>query len=567
MKHNIITLLLGGCCLLNSCYELDINPLAQGSSENWYSSETEIEMALKDGYRIDFWPKDKEEWTDDYVYRETNSSIVNGTLNGQDGSVTDMWKKQYKAIARANTILANMEKAQSLNIPQNKIDLYTAEAYFLRASMYARLISHFGDVVYVTEVISIEEAFKVGRTPKAEIIPEVYNDFDKAAATLPVSYSGSTSQRATKGAALALKARFALYMGDWTVAMEAAKACIELDRYKLHPDFSDLFLSTTRNSEESIFVLPRSVSDKVTLGSEEVLNVISRNSGGWSAKDPSWDLLAAYTCTDGLPIDESPLFDSHDPFKNRDPRCTATIVAFGSRHLGFDYDPHPEALEVMNYNTGKMQKNNDTRANAQYASFNGLIWKKGVDETWLDNGKDVDPDYIIIRYADVLLMYAEAKIELNQIDQSVLDAINMVRARAYGVDKSATNLYPAVTVTDQSELRKIVRLERRMELAYEGLRYMDLVRWRLATKALSNKSYGLLYPASLLIENVTGKGGWFWPGTPGIDEDGIPDFSEMEKAGQIAVLSQRLWNDRQYLWPIPTKEILINENLRQNEGY
>lgn len=134
-----------------------------------------------------------------------------------------------------------MEKAQSLNIPQNKIDLYTAEAYFLRASMYARLISHFGDVVYVTEVISIEEAFKVGRTPKAEIIPEVYNDFDKAAATLPVSYSGSTSQRATKGAALALKARFALYMGDWTVAMEAAKACIELDRYKLHPDFSDLF--------------------------------------------------------------------------------------------------------------------------------------------------------------------------------------------------------------------------------------------------------------------------------------------------------------------------------------
>lgn len=567
MKRNIVILVLGSCCLFNSCYELDLNPLSQGSSENWYSSETEIEMALKDGYRQDFWPKDKEEWTDDYVYRETNSAIVNGTLNGQTDEVTKMWSNQYKAIARANTVLANMEKAQSLGISQSKIDQYTAEAYFLRASMYSTLISHFGDVVYVTEVMDVDQAFEVGRTAKAEIIPKVYEDFDKAAAGLPLVYTGSTSQRATRGAALALKARFALYMGDWQVAAEASKACMELGQYKLHSKFSDLFLTTTRNAEESLFVLPRSISDKVTLGSGEVLNAITRNPGGWAAKDPSWDLLAAFTCTDGLPIDESPLFDSHDPFKNRDPRCCETIVPFGSKFLGFDYNPHPEALEVMNYNTGKMQKNNDTRANAQYASFNGLVWKKGIDETWLDNGKDVDPDKIIIRYADILLIYAEAKIELNQIDQSVLDAINMVRARAYGVDKVATDQYPAVKETEQSKLRKIVRLERRMEFAYEGLRYMDLVRWKLASKALNNKSYGLLYPASLLIENVTSKGGWFWPSTPKIDEDGIPDFTEMEKAGQIAVLSQRLWDDRQYLWPIPTKEILINENLKQNPGY
>lgn len=567
MKRSIIAFLLGSCCCFNSCYELDLNPLSQGSSENWYSSETEIEMALKDGYRHDFWPMDSEEWTDDYTYRETNSAIVNGTLNGQDGSVTSMWTNQYKAIARANTILANMEKAQSLGISEAKIDQYTAEAYFLRASMYSRLISHFGDVVYVTEVISIDDAFLIGRSPKSEIVPKVYDDFDKAAANLPQVYSGSSSQRATKGAALALKARFALYMGDWQVAADAAKACIDLEQYELHSSFSDLFLATTRNAKESIFVLPRSISDKVTIGNGKVLNTITRNPGGWAAMDPSWDLLAAYTCTDGLPIDESPLFDSHDPFKNRDPRCGMTIVPFGSRFLGFDYDPHPEALEVMNYNTGRMQKNNDTRANAQYASFNGLVWKKGVDETWLDNGKDADPDKIIIRYADVLLMYAEAKIELNQIDQSVLDAINTVRSRAYGVDKSATSAYPAVMETGQDKLRKIVRLERRMEFANEGLRYMDLVRWRLASKALSNKSYGLLYPASLLIEKVTSQGGWFWPSTPQIDEDGIPDFTAMEKAGQITVLSQRLWNDRQYLWPIPTKEVLINENLKQNPDY
>ena len=104
--------------------------------------------------------------------------------------------------------------------------------------------------------------------------------------------------------------------------------------------------------------------------------------------------------------------------------------------------------------------------------------KKGIDETWLENGKDVDPDKIIIRYADVLLMYAEAKIELNQIDQSVLDAINRVRARAYGVDYTNISAYPAITTTSQQKLRTIIRNERRVEFAKEGLRYMDLVRDR-----------------------------------------------------------------------------------------
>lgn len=131
---------------------------------------------------------------------------------------------------------------------------------------------------------------------------------------------------------------------------------MDLGIYKLHKDYSDLFLSTTKNSEESIFLLPRSIEYKVTLGNWTVMNEVSRNPGGWGAFAPSWDLLAAYTCTDGLPIDESPLFDPHNPFKNRDPRCTATIVEFGTRHLGFEYNPHPDAVQVMNYNTGKMQK-------------------------------------------------------------------------------------------------------------------------------------------------------------------------------------------------------------------
>lgn len=567
MKKLIYTLLTGGLFMWTSCIDLDLNPLSQASSENWYSDETEIEMSIKDFYRDSFWPLDNENRTDDFIYRETPSSIVNGTLNGQDGDVTTLWTNQYKSIARTNTILANKDKMLAMGISEEKVNQYMAEALFQRASCYARLVTYFGNVVYVTEVIDIDAAFQMGQTPKEEVIPLIYADYDEAIKYLPEKYSGTSSQRATKGAAMAMKARFALYMGDWEVCRDAAKQCMDLGIYKLHSSYADLFLSTTKNAEESIFLLPRSIEYDVTYGNFNVMNEITRNPGGWGSYCPSWDLLASYLCTDGLPIDESPLFDPHNPFKNRDPRCTATIVEFGTRHLGFDYNPHPDAVEVMNYNTGKMQKNNDARVNAQYASYNGLVWKKGIDETWLENGMDVDPDKIIIRYADVLLMYAEAKIELNQIDQSVLDAINQVRARAYGVDYTQTNAYPAVTTTDQQKLRSILRAERRMEFAKEGLRYMDLVRWKIAGKALTRPNYGMLYPVSLLKEKVVDKGLWFWPETPAIDEDGIPDFSAMENAGLIAPMSQRMWNDRQYLWPIPTKEILINDNLVQNPGY
>lgn len=567
MKYSIYTLLVGSCLVISSCIDLNLNPLSQASNENWYSNETEIEMSIKDFYRDEFWPQSDREITDDDINRETLTSIVAGTLNGQDKDVTTLWANQYKSIARANTILANKEKMVAMGIAEEKIRQYEAEALFQRASCYARLVTYFGDVVYVTQAISIEEAFDIGRTSKTELIPLIYADFDKAIEGLPEKYAGTITQRATKGAAMAMKARFALYMGDWSTCVDAAQQCMNLNIYSLHPSYADLFLSTTKNAEESIFLLPRSIEFGVTYGNYSVMQEITRNPGGWGSYSPSWDLFAAYICTDGLPIDESPLFDPRDPFKNRDPRCTATIVEFGTRHLGFDYNPHPDAVQVMNYNTGKMQKNNDARVNAQYASYNGLVWKKGIDETWLENGKDVDPDKIIIRYADVLLMYAEAKIELGEIDQSVLDAINQVRARAYGVDYTNTAAYPAVTTTDQQKLRTVVRTERRMEFAKEGLRYMDLVRWRIAGKALTRPNYGMLYPTDLLKEKVVDQGLWFWPSIPKIDEDGIPDFSMMEEDGVIMPVTQRMWNDRQYLWPIPTKEILINKNLEQNPGY
>lgn len=566
MKRNkIIITLFTGMTLLSACHDLNLNPLSYGSTESWYSDETEVEMAVNELYRNDFWLIDEDtntDWSDDNIYRESLTEFQNATLNGQHSQVINLWSNQYKVISRANSIINKAQRAIENGASESTINAFIAEAHFHRASAYAKLSQKFGAVPLVENDVDIEEGLTMGRTDLATIKQFVYDEYDKAIEVLPVSYTDE--QRATKGAALALKARYALYMGDYAIAAEAAKAVIDLGVYSLHPNYQELFLQGTKTSPENIFVMARSIEFGIYTDARYPL---PRNHGGYAAPNPTWDLFASYVCTDGLPIDESPLFDPHDPFKNRDPRLSMTIVPFGENFLGIEFNPHPEALEVMNYKTGEMIVNNDTRAVAQYASYNGLVWKKGLDESCLENAFRTEPNRIIIRYADVLLIYAEAMIELNQIDQSVLDAMNEVRARAYGVDKSATDQYPAFTATDQKTLRSQLRMERRMEFPKEGLRYMDLIRWKLMDKVMSKKVYMMLYPSSLLIEKVVNEGDWFWPFAPDIDENGLADFTKIEATGKIAVIAQKNWDDRQYLWPIPTTEIQINPNMKQNPGY
>ncbi|WP_321343094.1 RagB/SusD family nutrient uptake outer membrane protein [uncultured Draconibacterium sp.] len=562
MKLKIVTI-LSFLIVLVGCNDLDLNPLAEGATGNWYSDETEIEMSLNDLYRDPFWKLDNDYWTDDWIYRGTTNSITGGTMNGEDRDMLEWWSHTYKGVTRANTVIQSLDNISNA-VSEDKLNQYKADARFCRAGQNARLITHWGDAIYSNTIMSLEESFNMERTDKEVILQGIYEDYDFAATYLPESYGTDENKHATKGAALAMKARIALYMEDYETARDAAKACMDLGVYELYPSYRELFLSSTKNSVETIFALPR--SEELGNYRSDCQNFTTRNAGGWASHDPSWELFCAFLCTDGLPIDESPLFDPHNPFKNRDPRCAETIVAFQSEHLGYMYQPHPDSLTVLNFNSGQYVTNNDTKSNAAYASFNGLAWRKGIDTDWSDN-KRTDPDKIIMRYADVLLMYAEAKIELNEIDESVFDAINQVRARAYGVSVDDVANYPAVTVTDQAELRKELRIERRMELAFEGRRYMDLMRWKLAEKTLNIPTYGLLDVAELR-EKVVNQGLWFFPETPEIDEDGIADFSPMYNAGLIKLLGLRTFDaSKQYLWPIPSKEILINENLVQNEGY
>lgn len=567
MRKNIIIGLMG-IMTFTSCHDLDLNPLSNGSTENWYSTETEVEMAVNELYKDAFWQMDDLEnlsgtdWADDGMYRESLTAFQNARLNGQTEEVTRLWSDQFKAIARANGVIQNAHRAVDAGASEIKINRLVAEARFHRACAYAKLMSKFGGVPLVVEELDLEECFKIGRAPLETVKKFVYDEFDAVADVLPVSCSGV--QRATCGAAWALKARYALYMGDYDVVVEAARNVMDMNQYSLHENYGDLFLQSTKKSVESIFCLPRSIEFKEDINIQYLL---PRNHGGYAAPTPTWDLFASYLCTDGLPVDESPLFDPHNPFKNRDPRLSMTIVPFGEIFMGIEYNPHPEVLEVMDYNKNKMIKNNDTRTVSQYASYTGLIWKKGMDESCKNNSFNIEPDKIVIRYADILLMYAEAMIELGQIDDTVLECINQVRARAYGVDVADKDKYPAVTSTNQKALRTIIRTERRMEFAKEGLRYMDLIRWKLMDEVMQKKVYIMLYPSSLLIENVVEQGNWFWPFAPDIDENGLADFSRMAATGQIGVIAQRQWDERQYLWPIPTTEIIINPHMEQNPGY
>lgn len=577
----------------SGCVKLDRDPLSEASSGNWNSTEKEVEMSVNDLYKISYWGDPTNDLgTDDQIYRDnlTFNRIANATIDGEtndEPKVIDTWFTAYKAIGRANYILSTIDRAAN-DLTAEQMDQFIGENLFVRACQYTKLTFLYGDVVYYTEPVTLSEAYEIGRTPRREVMQHIYEDFDNAIAKLPVNY-GDGKQRATKGAAYAMKARAALFYASvlkfdktnpdpqeavthFAIARDAAKACMELGVYGLHADFAALFSAKNKpQTNEHVFAIPLSIDYGLFIEGNALKGPLPRLVAGFATDSPTWELFCSFLCTDGKTISESPLFDPRNPFSNRDPRCTATIVEFGTVHLGYIYQPHPNATTTLQIATGQQVPNNDSKggtntASSLFASYNGLLFKKGVDEAWLN--LRIDPDKVVIRYAEVLMIYAESKIELDEIDQTVLEAMNRVRARAYKADLANVGAYPAITTTDQSGLRKILRIERRMEFVREGLRYYDIIRWRLAEKTMNLPVYGLLDLADLRTK-VVDKGLWFFPSTPTIDDDGVADFAPMQSSGLIKFLSQRRFDaSRQYLWPVPSKELLTSPTLLpQNPGY
>ena len=181
-KISIFAISMVSALMLSSCVDLNLNPLSEGSSDNWYSSQSEIEMSLNDFYRTDFFPIDNSDWADDVVYRATTQFPQNGTLTAENSTIATQWQNYYKGIARALRILNNMDKARELGISEANIKRYEGEAYFYLGYAYGMLVFRWGDVILDKTGMTLEEAYSASRSPKSEVLAYAYECFDKAAA-------------------------------------------------------------------------------------------------------------------------------------------------------------------------------------------------------------------------------------------------------------------------------------------------------------------------------------------------------------------------------------------------
>lgn len=596
---------------MTACADLDLNPLSEGSSENWYHDETEIEMAINDWWRPDFFPIDGIEWDDDMLHRDGSNDVTIGTITSQWGTAATRWNSLYKAVARATKVIQALDNGTADGINEEKTNQYKGEAYFMLGFAYGELATYYGDCV-LNKGMTLEEAYEAVRTPKKEVMAYAYECLDKAIELLPDSHTGQ--QRPTKGVALGIKARFALYHEDWETAAQAAEQCMNSKVYKLHDNYGELFKADS--SPELMFYFKGDLTLKKGYGLfDNVYNYVIRKIGGACNRSPSLELFCSYTCTDGLPINKSPLYNPKDPFANRDPRLAMTIQPIKTKYstdyaeyeqskidgtfpekypeyiiLGYEYNPNPYATKVYEVSSGKMVLSNDSKATNQHAAYNGLAMRKFVKDNWKDYkmyGNKADNCYPYLRYAEILMTYAEAKNEMGQCTQEDLDkSINLVRERAY---KGSGMAYPRVEVASQEALRKIIRMERRSEFAFEGLRYRDLLRWRIAEKSHNKSMYYLsrAWSGSSEWNGLTGSesnlqlssdfmtilknwddGNFPIGGIPTIDEDGLPDISPMETAGYITTFYKMSFDPKKnYLWPIPADDILVNDKITQNPGY
>jgi hypothetical protein len=224
-----------------------------------------------------------------------------------------------------------------------------------------------------------------------------------------------------------------------------------------------------------------------------------------------------------------------------------TIAVPGTVYLGFQFETHPDSLKVWNYNVNPAVRVNNTDATNAFATFTSYLWRKWTDPKDLGFTQENEGDIILMRYADLLLMYAEAKIEANDIDNSVYDALNKVRRRVSMPD--------VPTGSSQAYLRSVVRRERKVELALEGRRLFDIRRWKIAEEVMNGPRYGNS-KTTLLVS------------PPTLDENTTPDYSSIPNKGILRVIETMVFNpQRDYLWPIHPVELQTNTALIQNPNW
>lgn len=463
----------------------------------------------------------------------SNTVATNGNLNGY-------WKNAYTQIANYNTFLDNIGKCP---MDESKKAAWITEVKCLRAYFFFNLAFYFKNVPMPMKTLSVEEANTILQSSQAEVYSQVENDLKDAINVLPTSYSSQEYGRFTKGAAEVLLSRLYLAQERWADAATVLRSVIGSDKYELDrrngaESYDKLFQIGGEYSPEMIFCI-MGIKDKFTNSRYQYLYPEAAY-GGWHQFAPYNELVKEYFCTDGKDIQTSEVYNENDPYVNRDLRLYASVFLPplgsypGTKYNDITYDCFKGPNTADYYN--------------KFTLFNGYCPKKGCDPTIINN-LGATPTYTpIMRYAEVLLSYLEAVNESApaSVDQTLLDlTINDVRNRVQlsGLKKA--------DLSSQELVRAAIRKERRVELAFEGLRYYDVLRWGIAEKELNHTFTGVKLSNDPNARNYRGSGTAASP----VDEDMYYQFEK------------RTWAAHNRYFPIPQNDMNVNKNLKQNEGY
>lgn len=550
----IIYFALAGSLLLGSCQKdfLDRYPQNSVPEDLFWKTPNDVYMAVNaiyatlPGEGIIFEDAAADIAHSQYPWESTanavSSGIVQTTLNAG-------WN--FETIRKANYFLENVDKATMDEALRTR---YTAEVRFIRAMDYANKVNKFGDVALITSVVPTNnDAFQLGRDPKEKVMAWVLKELEEVAQILPVSYPGGSVQgnekgRITKGAALAFKARFELQHNNFAAAAVTAKEVMglgyqlfdspveneeynKLDNYAQFVDFdtkadSIRFIKALR-SYEGLFYAENEGNQEVILDRQYIkqsqpnfLNTYLPEGGlkGWSSVTPTQNLVNAYQSfltgeAVTIPSNEqrAKLYKENKAefvkeFKNRDPRFYATVL--------FETAPWAAATTAKNY----VFKWAPGSANMSKTGYN---FRKLVDPVALRENLDNYSNIILIRYAEILLTFAEAQNEISGPSTEIFNALDLIRERA-GMPKVDQTKYGT-----KETLRQFIRNERLVELALEGSRYMDIRRWAIAPNVMKT----------------------------------IYDLNN-------GVAQTRAWDNKLMLMPVPQKEIDNAQGvLKQNPGY
>lgn len=445
--------------------------------------------------------------------------IANGNFNANTAAFLYYYELQMKHLGRLNTFIANADvpyvEDESVRIKFRGV----LEA--LRCWHYFRLTSRWANVPFYLEPADIASATQPAKS-KEEILEILFPMAEEIANSLPENEYTSDAYMFNRNSFKALIMRYALYNGRYELAARLAKEIMDSNKYQLHPTYGELFnyLGDKTNREFIIKFDMESHGNSAT-NSYNDLAPQFRTGNGQSFLVPTKALVDAYPTLQGRSIADCPLHTKQEyelnPALNRDPRYVASIFGHGDNFYG-------ETINVYDPNSLFFHEN-------QRSSRSGFWFKKFVDDIDAFRGGG-NMHFPLLRYAEVLLTYAEAKIMLNDVDDLAKECINKVRQRA-GLDMAIADV--ELTEKSQQEWTDLVRNERRIEFAGEGLRYDDILRWRIAEQVLNQPAMG----HSRLVNGSM----------------------------QTLKIEDRSFGSFNYLWPFHENSLKVEAGLVQNPGY